>query len=196
MIEAGTYMAAVAATGGKVRITNVIPKHLEIISAKLEEMGAVIEEADDSITISRSGALRRANIKTLPYPGFPTDMHPQMSAVLCCAKGTSIVSEGIWENRFRYVDELHKMGADISVDGRTATIFGVERAQRRPGSRGRFAGGAAMIIAALAAEGRTEISGIGSIERGYDDIVGKLKRLGANIKKIYCSDEGELLEAK
>lgn len=196
MIEAGTYMAAVAATGGKVRITNVIPKHLEIISAKLEEMGATIEEEDDSITISRTGGLRRANIKTLPYPGFPTDMHPQMSAVLCCAKGTSMVSEGIWENRFRYVEELHKMGADISVDGRTATIFGVERLSGAPVRAVDLRAGAAMIIAALAADGRTEISGIGSIERGYDDIVGKLKRLGANIKKIYCSDEGELLEAK
>ncbi len=196
MIEAGTYMAAVAATGGKVRITNVIPKHLEIISAKMEEMGAVIEEDDDSIVISRTGTLRRANIKTLPYPGFPTDMHPQMSAVLCCAQGTSIVSESIWENRFRYVDELLKMGADISVDGRTATIQGVDRLSGAPVRAVDLRAGAAMIIAGLAADGKTEIAGIGSIERGYDDIVGKLARLGANIKKVYCSDENELLEAK
>lgn len=196
MIEAGTYMAAVAATGGKVRITNVIPKHLEIISAKLEEMGALIEEEDETITISSTGDLRRANIKTLPYPGFPTDMHPQMSAVLCCAKGTSIVSEGVWENRFRYVDELMKMGADISVDGRTATIQGVERLSGAPVRAVDLRAGAAMIIAGLAAEGRTEISGIGSIERGYDDIVGKLKALGANIKTIYCSDENELRETQ
>ncbi|MBQ8397666.1 MAG: UDP-N-acetylglucosamine 1-carboxyvinyltransferase [Clostridia bacterium] len=196
MIEAGTYMAAVAATGGRVRITNVIPKHLEIISAKLEEMGATIEEDGDSITISRLGDLRRANIKTLPYPGFPTDMHPQMSAVLCCAKGTSIVSEGIWENRFRYVDELLKMGADITVDGRTATIQGVERLSGAPVRAVDLRAGAAMLIAGLAAEGRTEVSGIGSIERGYDDIVGKLTRLGANVKKVYCSDENELREAQ
>ena len=195
MIEAGTYMAAVAAAGGRIRITNVIPKHLEIISAKLEEMGAEIEEYDDTIIIGRSHELRRANIKTLPYPGFPTDMHPQMSAVLCCAQGTSIVSEGIWENRFRYVDELHKMGAEITVDGRTATIFGVERLTGAPVRAVDLRAGAAMIIAALAAEGRTEISGIGSIERGYDDIVGKLQRLGAHIKKMYCSDENELLDA-
>ncbi len=196
MIEAGTYMAAVAATGGRVRITNVIPKHLEIISAKLEEMGATIEEDGDSITISRLGDLRRANIKTLPYPGFPTDMHPQMSAVLCCAKGTSIVSEGIWENRFRYVDELLKMGADITVDGRTATIQGVERLSGAPVRAVDLRAGAAMLIAGLAAEGRTEVTGIGSIERGYDDIVGKLTRLGATVKKVYCSDENELREAQ
>lgn len=195
MIEAGTYMAAVAATGGRVRITNVIPKHLEIISAKLEEMGAVIEEEDEAITISREGELRRANIKTLPYPGFPTDMHPQMSAVLCIAKGTSMVSEGIWENRFRYVDELHKMGADITVDGRTATIVGVERLSGAPVRAVDLRAGAAMIIAGLAAEGKTEVSGIGSIERGYDDIVGKLTRLGASVKKIWCPDENELSHA-
>ncbi len=196
MIEAGTYMAAVAATGGRVRISNVIPKHLEIISAKMEEMGAMIEEADDSIVISRTAPLRRANVKTLPYPGFPTDMHPQMSAVLCLAEGTSIVSESIWENRFRYVDELLKMGADISVEGRTATIQGVERLSGAPVRAVDLRAGAAMIIAGLAADGKTEISGIGSIERGYDDIVGKLAHLGANIKKVYCSDENELLEAK
>ncbi|MBR6708335.1 MAG: UDP-N-acetylglucosamine 1-carboxyvinyltransferase [Clostridia bacterium] len=195
MIEAGTYMAAVAAAGGNVRITNVIPKHLEVISAKLVEMGADIEEYDDSITISSTGELRRANVKTLPYPGFPTDMHPQISAALCCANGASIVTEGIWENRFRYVDELRKMGADISVDGRTATIFGVERLTGAPVRAVDLRAGAAMIIAGLAAEGRTEISGIGSIERGYDDIVGKLTRLGANIKKVYCPDEGEMLNA-
>ena len=195
MIEAGTYMAAVAAAGGRVRINNVIPKHLEIISAKLEEMGAEIEEYDDSIIISRTEPLRRANIKTLPYPGFPTDMHPQMSAVLCCASGTSMVSEGIWENRFRYVDELLKMGADITVDGRTATIVGVDRLTGAPVRAVDLRAGAAMIIAALAADGRTEISGIGSIERGYDDIVGKLSRLGAQIKKMYCSEENELLDA-
>ena len=119
-----------------------------------------------------------------------------MSAVLCCAKGTSIVSEGVWENRFRYVDELMKMGADISVDGRTATIQGVERLSGAPVRAVDLRAGAAMIIAGLAAEGRTEISGIGSIERGYDDIVGKLKALGANIKTIYCSDENELREAQ
>ncbi|MEE0969749.1 MAG: UDP-N-acetylglucosamine 1-carboxyvinyltransferase [Clostridia bacterium] len=184
MIEAGTFMAAVSAAGGKICVKNVIPKHMESVSAKLEEMGMSIEEHDDSITIEKVKPLKKINIKTLPYPGFPTDMHPQLTSVLCFAKGTSTVSEGVWENRFRYVDELLKMGADITVSGVTASVNGVESLHGASVKAVDLRGGAAMIIAGLAATGETEITNILSIDRGYDNIVGKLKKLGADIEKV------------
>lgn len=183
MIEAGTFMVAAATTGGKVTIKNIIPKHMETVSTKLAEMGCAIEEYDDAITVISSGTLEGVTIKTLPYPGFPTDMHPQFAAALCFANGISVISEGIWENRFKYTDELRKMGANIMVEGKTATITG---GFKMTGARTKavdLRGGAAVLIAALAAEGTSEITGIEIIERGYHDIVGKLKNLGANIQK-------------
>ena len=182
MIEAGTFMVAVAATGGKVNIKNIIPKHMETVSTKLAEMGVEIEEYDDSITVISDGHLRGVTIKTLPYPGFPTDMHPQFGAALCFADGISVISEGIWENRFKYTDELRKMGANIKVEGKTATITG---GLKMTGARTKavdLRGGAAVVIAALAAEGTSEITGTEIIERGYHDIVKKLAQLGADIK--------------
>ena len=184
MIEAGTFMAAAAATGGKINVRGIIPKHMESVSAKLEEMGVVIIEHDDYITVERNKPLRQIQIKTLPYPGFPTDMHPQFTAVLCTANGTSVVTEGVWENRFRYVEELAKMGADIRVDGVTAKIIGVPELHGAEVKAVDLRGGAAMIIAGLTATGETKITNIVSIERGYDDIIGKLTSLGANIRKI------------
>lgn len=184
MIEAGTFMAAAAATGGKINVRGIIPKHMESVSAKLEEMGVGIIEHDDYITVERNKPLRQIQIKTLPYPGFPTDMHPQFTAVLCTANGTSVVTEGVWENRFRYVDELAKMGADIRVDGVTAKIIGVPELHGAEVKAVDLRGGAAMIIAGLTATGETKITNIVSIERGYDDIIGKLTSLGADIRKI------------
>jgi len=184
MIEAGTFMAAVAATGGKVTIQNIIPKHMEVISTKLEEMGAVIENYDESLTISSNGKLRSTNIKTMPYPGFPTDMHPQFSAVLAKANGIGVVSEGIWDNRFRYIEELVRMGANISLKGSTATIIGVETLRGCHTKAVDLRAGAAVIIAGLAAEGTTDIVGVNFIKRGYSDIVEKLNRLGADITEI------------
>ena len=140
-IEAGTYMAAVAAAGGDVLIQNVIPKHLDCITAKLVEMGVEVEELDDAVRVRRSGPISRANVKTMPYPGFPTDMQPQIAAVLCLARGTSVLTEGVWDNRYRYVDEFRRMGAHIQVDGKVAVIEGVDRPHWGPGPRLRPAGG-------------------------------------------------------
>lgn len=184
MIEAGTYMCAAAATHGHLRITNVIPKHLESISAKLEEMGIEIIENDDSVEVRHNGELKRANIKTLPYPGFPTDMNPQIGVLLCLANGVSVITEGIFDNRFRYVEELKRMGAVIKVDSSTAIIEGGNGLSGAPVKAVDLRAGAAMIIAGLAANGRTEIEDINLIERGYDDIVGKLRVVGADIKKV------------
>ena len=187
-IEAGTYMVAAAATGGDVLIRNVIPKHLESITDKLRKAGAVVEEFDDSIRVSRSGPILPVNIKTMPHPGFPTDMQPQMATMLCCAGGTSIVSEGVWDNRFKYVDELRKMGANIQVDGKVAVIEGVERLTGAPVRALDLRAGAAMLIAGLMADGRTEVEDIHHIERGYSDLVEKLNRLGAEIRKVPCTE--------
>lgn len=188
MIEAGTFMIAAAATKGMLRINNVIPKHLESISAKLEEMGVDIEEDDDFVIVSRKGDLERANVKTLPYPGFPTDLQPQMCALLCLANGISLLNESVWDNRFRYVQELKRMGANIKVDGRTAIIEGgmpLSGAQVRAMD---LRAGAALIIAGLSTDSKTEIEEINHIERGYDNIVGKLHGVGADIKKIYIPE--------
>ncbi len=191
MIEAGTYMVAAAATGGCVRVTNVIPKHLESVSAKLEEAGAIVDEFDDAVIVTGRDKLRKANIKTHPYPGFPTDMQPQMAVLLCIAGGVSYVSEGVYEKRFRYVEELLKMGAVIKVDGRTAVIEGGRPLHGAEVQAVDLRGGVAMVIAGLIAQGTTEISDIYLIERGYDDIVGKLRALGADIKKISYPDPDE-----
>ena len=188
-IEAGTYMAAVAAAGGEVTIQNVIPKHLECISAKLLEMGVEIEEYDDSMLIRRNGPLSRTNIKTMPYPGFPTDMQSQIGAVLCLAQGTSVITEGVWDNRFRYVDELRRMGASIQVDGKIAVIEGVGKLTGAPVSACDLRAGAAMVIAGLAAEGITEVDSIHHIERGYENLVEKLIGVGADIRLINVPEE-------
>ncbi len=184
MIEAGTYMAAVAASGGRVSIRGVIPKHMETVTAKLLEMGVDVEIYEDIITVSRYVRPGPANVKTYFYPGFPTDMHPQFSALLTVANGTSVVTESVWESRFQYVDELRKMGADITVEGNRATINGVARLKAAEVSATDLRAGAALIIAGLNAEGETKVSGVEKIERGYDDIVGKLKSIGADVELI------------
>ena len=188
-IEAGTYMAAVAPTGGEVLIKNIIPKHLDCISAKLIEMGVEIEEQDDNLLVRRTGALKRTNVKTLPYPGFPTDMQPQIVAVLCLAQGTSVVTESVWDNRYRYVDELKRLGAHIQVDGKVAVVEGIDHFDSAPIQACDLRAGAAMVIVALAAHGTTEVSCVNYIERGYEDIVGKLRALGATIRVEEVSDD-------
>ena len=188
-IEAGTYMAAVTAAGGEVLIKNVIPKHLDCITAKLAEMGAEIEEHDDAVLIRRTGPIHRTNIKTMPYPGFPTDMQSQIAAALCLAQGTSVITEGVWDNRYRYVDELRRMGAQIQVDGKVAVIEGVDHLTGAPVRACDLRAGAAMIIAGLAARGRTEVDHIYHIERGYEDIVRKLSAVGADIRLVNEPDE-------
>ena len=183
-IEAGTYMAAVAAAGGSVLVKNVIPKHMDCITAKLAEMCCEISEEDDNIRITRNGPTHKIQVKTMYYPGFPTDMQPQLAAALCLAEGTSVVTEGVWENRFRYSDELRRMGAHIQVDGKVAVIEGVEKLTGAPVRASDLRAGAALVIAGLAAEGTTEIEEIGYIERGYEDIVEKLRKLGADISRV------------
>ncbi len=183
-IEAGTYMVAAAATKGEVLIKNVIPKHLESISAKLMEIGADVIEFDDSILVKCSGEFNKVNVKTLPYPGFPTDMHPQIAALLSVANGTSIINESIWDNRFRYVDELKRLGANIQVDGKIAVIEGSHLSGATVKACDLRAG-AAMVIAGLIAKGTTIIEDIDHIERGYEDITNKLKSLGADICLSY-----------
>lgn len=181
-IEAGTYMAAVSAAGGEIRVKNIIPKHLDCITAKLVEMGVEVIEDGDTLLVRRHGPLTKTNVKTMPYPGFPTDMQPQIAAVLCLARGTSILTEGVWDNRYRYVDEFKRMGAHIQVDGKIAVIEGVERLTGAPVCACDLRAGAAMIIAGLAAHGTTEVDQIYHIERGYEDIVLKLAKLGADIR--------------
>ena len=188
-IEAGTYMAAVAAAGGEVLVKNVIPKHLECITAKLLEMGVDVEERDDAVLVRRTGKLTRTNVKTLPYPGFPTDMQPQIASVLCLAEGTSVVTEGVWDNRYRYVDEFRRMGAQIQVDGKIAVIEGVKKLTGARIQACDLRAGAAMVIAGLAAQGTTEIGCIHHIERGYEDIVRKLSGIGADIRVVITPDE-------
>ena len=190
-IEAGTYMVAAAATGGEVLIKNVIPKHLECISAKLRETGTIVQEYEDSVLVKGASNLRRANIKTLPYPGFPTDMQPQMGALLCMAKGTSIITEGIYDNRFKYVNELRKMGAEIQVDGRMAVFEGGSKLTGAVVQACDLRAGAAMVIAGLCAKGVTEVEDVHYIERGYENFVGKLSALGADIEIVSADAEAE-----
>lgn len=188
-IEAGTYMAAAAAAGGEVLIRNVIPKHLDCISNKLREMGVEVEDYADSVLVRRTGPLKRATVKTMPYPGFPTDMQPQITTVLCLADGTSVVTEGVWENRFKYVDELLRMGGSIRVTGQTAIVEGVGRLTGACVKATDLRAGAALVIAGLAAAGRTEVEGVHYIERGYENFVGKLKALGADIESVVVPEE-------
>ena len=190
-IEAGTYMAAVAAAGGEVRVKNIIPKHMDCITAKLVEMGVDIIEEGDSLLVRRYGPLTRANVKTMPYPGFPTDMQPQIAAVLCLAEGTSILTEGVWDNRYRYAEEFRRMGAHIQVDGKIAVIEGVGHLTGAPVCACDLRAGAAMIIAGLCASGTTEVDQVYHIERGYEDIVSKLAGLGADIHIETTSSEEE-----
>ncbi len=188
MIEAATFMIAAAATRGTLRINNVIPKHLESVSAKMEEMGIRIDELDDAVIVSGTEKLNRVNVRTLPYPGFPTDVQPQMCVLLCIANGVSTLYEGVWDNRFRYVEELKRMGAKIKVDGKTAIVEGIPSLSPAPVRAVDLRAGVAMVIAALSTQGRTEIEEIWHIERGYDDIVGKLRSVGADIRKINIPD--------
>ena len=194
-IEAGTYMAAVAATGGQVLVKNILPKHMDCITAKLQECGVEVEEREDTLLVRRTGKLHRANVKTMPYPGFPTDMQPQITTVLSLAEGTSLVTEGVWSNRYRYVDELRRMGASIQVDEKTAVVEGVDHLTGAPIQAYDLRAGAAMVIAALAAHGQSEISCVQYIERGYEDIVSKLRALGADIRAVEEPEEAESLEA-
>ncbi|WRS27527.1 UDP-N-acetylglucosamine 1-carboxyvinyltransferase [Oscillospiraceae bacterium MB08-C2-2] len=188
-IEAGTYMIAAAATGGDVLIKNIIPKHLESITNKLDRAGAVITEYDDSCRVTRLGPLISTTIKTQPHPGFPTDMQPQMTAMLALAEGTSVITEGVWDNRFRYVDELVRMGANIQVDGKVAVVQGVPLLTGAPVRATDLRAGAALLIAALMAQGTTHIEDIHHIERGYEDIVEKFVSLGADITHIGFSEQ-------
>lgn len=192
-IEAGSYMVAAAMTGGNVLVKNVIPKHLEPITAKLERAGAMIEEYDDAVRVTRIGALQPTNIKTTPHPGFPTDMQPLMTVLLSIAEGTSIVTEGIWENRFRYVDELVRMGANIQVDGRVAVIEGVRELSPAPIRAADLRAGAALVVAALSAKGTSEVTNIVHIERGYSNIVEKFQSLGADIIRVEETDSAMVM---
>ena len=193
-IEAGTYMAAVAGAGGRVVIRDVIPKHLECISGKLREMGVAVLDLEDSIIVARTHPLIKSHIKTMPYPGFPTDMQPQISTLLCLADGVSTVSEGVWDNRFKYTDELAKMGGSIRVSGRTAIIEGVPYFTGAQIKAGDLRAGAALVIAGLCARGETVLEGVSYIERGYEKMVSKLSALGADIKTIYVPDEQRVTE--
>ncbi len=185
-IEAGTFMVAAAATGGNVLVKNIIPKHMESVSAKLIETGAKITEYDDSIRVEGSKVISNVNIKTLPYPGFPTDMQPQIVALLSVSKGTSLVTEGVWDSRFQYVGELLRMGANIRVDGKTAFITGVDHLEGAPVRATDLRGGAGMVIAGLMAHGVTQITELKHIDRGYEKLEEKFKALGADIWRKTC----------
>ena len=194
-IEAGTYMAAVAACGGDVLVRNVVPKHLESIIAKLEEAGVTIEELDDAVRVIADKPLTKCNIKTMPHPGFPTDMQPQMAEALCLANGTSIVSEGVWDSRFKYVDQLTRMGAQIEVNGKVAIIQGVDHLNGCPVKAYDLRAGAAMIIAGLAAVGHTEVENVIFIDRGYENVVEKFTALGADISREPILDHPEKVQS-
>ncbi len=195
MIEAGTYMIAAAATNSTLKIKNVIPKHLESISAKLEEMGVTVEEHDDFVVVTAAKKLTKTNIRTQPYPGFPTDMNPQMCTLLCLADGVSRLTESVWDSRFRYIEELRKMGAEITVDGKTAVIEGSTRFAAAPIRAVDLRAGAAMIIAGLVAHGKTTVEDIHHIKRGYDDIAKKLRSVGADINEVYIPEAGAYMKA-
>lgn len=188
-IEAGTYMIAAAATGGDVMVRNVIPKHLESITAKLRKIGVNIEEFDDSVRVWTDKTLVKTNVKTSPHPGFPTDMQPQIATLLTLVHGPSIITENIWDSRFAYVEELRRMGANISVDGKVAVIEGTGSLKGAPVKACDLRAGAALIIAGLAASGVTEIEDIHHIERGYEDMDKKLRGIGADIEKRYFPGE-------
>ena len=193
-IEAGTYMAAAVAARGDILVTNVTPKHLESIIAKLIEIGAKVTEYDEAVRVQMTKRPKKCNIKTMPHPGFPTDMQPQIATVLSLADGTSIVTEGVWDSRFRYVEQLTLMGADIQVDGKTAVITGVKSLNSAPVRAVDLRAGAAMIIAGLAANGTTEIEEIDHIDRGYENVVEKFSALGADIKRVPVFDTAPMLK--
>ncbi|HIU67591.1 MAG TPA: UDP-N-acetylglucosamine 1-carboxyvinyltransferase [Candidatus Caccomorpha excrementavium] len=193
-IEAGTFMLAAAATKGDVLVKNVIPKHLEALTAKLIEIGAEVEQFDDALRVVATRRLSHTHVKTLPYPGFPTDMQPQMTSVLAYSEGTSIVTESIFENRFKYVDELARMGASIKVEGNTAIIDGVGRMTGAIVSAPDLRAGAALVIAGLAAEGITVVEQVEYIERGYEEFERKMRELGAAMEKADSEDEKALLK--
>ena len=195
-IEAGTFMLAAAATKGDVLVKNIIPKHMEAISAKLEEIGVEIEEFDDAIRVCATKRLGHTHIKTLPYPGFPTDMQAQMTAVLALSQGTSVVTESIFENRFKYVDELAKMGATIKVEGNTAIVDGVARLSGASVQAPDLRAGAALVIAGLVADGFTYVENIEYVERGYECFEQKLRDLGASIEKVDVNDEKAIQKFK
>lgn len=192
MIEAGTYMIAAAVTKGDILIKNVIPKHLEAVSAKLAEIGCDIQEFDDSVRVIAKARLSHTHVKTLPYPGFPTDMQPQITTLLALSEGTSVVTESVFENRFKFVDELARMGATIKIEGNTAIIDGVNKFSGASMLAPDLRAGAALVIAGLAAEGVSEVGSIEFIERGYETFDEKLRSLGGEIKKIPADDEDEM----
>lgn len=183
-IEAGTYMFAAAATRGDIVVKNVIPKHLEAITAKFEEMGFGIEEGDEEVRVFTKGPLNAINIKTMPYPGFPTDLQPQAVVMLVTVNGTSVVTEGVWDSRFQYIEELKKMNAKILIDGKRAVISGGAPLKAGKVTATDLRAGASMVIAALACDGTTEVSGIRHIDRGYEHIVEKLNNMGADVRRI------------
>jgi len=183
-IEAGTFMIAAVATRGDVLVKNIIPKHMESLTAKLQEMNVKVEEFDDSIRVTGRDKIQKVNIKTLPYPGFPTDLQPPSTVLLCRAEGTSTITEGVWDNRFQYVDELKRMGANIKVEGRMAVIEGVTRLSGAPIRAMDLRAGAAMVIAGMMAHGETIVSNIECIDRGYEKLEEKLKNLGADIQRV------------
>jgi len=181
-IEAGTFMIAAAITGGTVKVENIIPKHMDPLTAKLTEMNCIIEEGDDYITVTSPENLVATNIKTMAYPGFPTDLQPQMTSLLSVAQGTGTITENIWENRFQYANELMRLGCNIRVDGRTATTEGPGDLTGAEVTAPDLRAGAALILAGLAATGTTKINSVGHINRGYEDIVGKFSRIGGDIE--------------
>ncbi len=194
-IEAGTFMVAAAATRGDIVIKNVIPKHLESITSKLRVIGANVEEFDDYVHVTGAKEYQATNIKTMPHPGFPTDMQSIIGVLLCLAKGTSIITESIWDSRFKYCDELIKMGANIHVEGKVAVFEGVEKLRPAPVVATDLRAGAALVVAALCADGQSEISEISHVERGYVDIVKKIRALGGNIVKVDIPESGALKKA-
>lgn len=183
-IEAGTFMIAAAATGGDVVVKGVIPRHLEPVTAKLREIGNTVDEGDDWVRVSGIGKGEAVDLKTLPYPGFPTDLHQPLAAYLTLCQGTSVITENIFENRFRYVDELKRMGANIKVEGRVAVIEGVESLEGTSVSAHDLRASSALVIAGLCADGNTEVGGIEFLNRGYYDFAGKLRSLGAHIETV------------
>lgn len=195
-IEAGTFMFAAAATKGDVTVMNVIPKHLDATISKLVDIGCEVEEFDDAVRVVAKGRLRSTQVKTLPYPGYPTDMQPQIGVTLALARGTSTITESIFENRFKYVDELNRMGCKIKVEGNTAYIEGVRRITGAQMSAPDLRAGAALVIAALSAEGLSEIDDIEYIQRGYEDFEGKLRGLGAVIERIDSEREAQKFKLK
>lgn len=183
-IEAGTFMIAAAITGGDIKVNNIIPKHMDSLSAKLLEMNCTVVEGDDYIRVEANGRLNGANVKTMVYPGFPTDLQPQMTALLSVANGTSVLTENVWDNRYQYVNELKRLGCNITVEGKVAVIEGVEELTGAEVNATDLRAGAALIVAALAAKGNTTIGNIKYIDRGYEDIEHKLRALGAQITRV------------